>query len=291
MTDFLDTDLNNVGSAGVIAELAEETAAREILHIDGEAGTRKAFILGNRQKVHEIDLEPTLPNPLRKRGTVKLDDQGSFCEYVGRHSLVRATTLWADIDKGTVTAVFDDHAAHVDKDTVGAPGWGQHRAVLTLVETEDWEHWTKFDGKTLMQSIFAEHLEDGADAIRVPDAATMLEIAQTFQAKNNVAFESAFRLTSGEVQLQFKETIAAKSGQRGNIEIPAIFTLGLQPFEGGEHVYAVDARFRYRITEGTLGLAYKMIRPDKVRREAFNEIISMITEGTGLPVLSGTPRP
>ncbi len=45
--------------------------------------------------------------------------------------------------------------------------------------------------------------------------------------------------------------------------------LNLQVFEGGS-VYALKARFMYRITSGNLTLGYRLIRPDVARKLAFD---------------------
>ncbi len=285
MTDY--TELQSVGDgAAVIAELAEQAAGREILEV---TPTTKIVVLAQGQHVHEIDIEDKLERPLYKTGRVAFREADSLVEYVGRHSVEATTTLWSDVNAGTVIAVLNDHA-RADDEQVGAPNWGNHRATLRLEETEDWQRWLKHDGRMLDQASFAEHLEDGADAIREPDAATMLEIAQSFHAKTGVNFRSATRLQDGQVQFQYEETTAAKAGHRGDLQIPTEFILGLIPFEGGAKVYAVTARFRYRLVNGALTLGYKLVRPDKVRKAAFVDITTAIADGTGFPVLAGTPR-
>ena len=243
------------------------------------------LILAEGQRVHEIDNTPSLPNPPRQTGKVTLTDQDSFVLYVNRHRENELTTLWTDVDKGTVTAVLNDHMLHTEM-----AGWADHRATLQLKLTEDWKFWAANDGELLPQTAFAEHLEEGALNIVTPSAADMLEIAQSFQAKRGVDFKASVRLTSGEVGLQYEETTAAKAGVKGTIEIPEAFTLKLQPFDGGPEYTDIVARFRYRINDGQLLLGYKITRPDMVKRAAFNEITASISEGIGLPVMAGTPR-
>jgi uncharacterized protein YfdQ (DUF2303 family) len=160
---------------------------------------------------------------------------------------------------------------------------------LNLPATPDWTLWLGKNGQLLDQAVFAEHIEDGAHCIGDPDPATMLEIAQSFQAHTNVSFKSGSRLTSGETRLQYEEEVNARAGQTGSIEIPDAITLRLQPFEGSP-TYEVLARFRYRLAGGNLKLGYRLIRPDIVRREAFLAVGAQITENTGLPVLAGAPR-
>jgi uncharacterized protein YfdQ (DUF2303 family) len=231
------------------------------------------------------DIEEYGLNPRRQTGKVTLTDQDSFVLYVNRHRDDDRTTLWTNVDAGTVTAVLNDH---MQDDTEA--GWADHRAALQLKLTEDWKFWAANDGKWLSQTTFAEHIEEGALNVVNPAAADMLEIAQSFQAKRGVAFKSSVRLESGEVGLLYEETTDAKVGVRGTIDVPSSFTLKLQPFDGGPEYTDLVSRFRYRINDGQLLLGYKINRPDLVKRAAFNEITSSVSEGTALPVMAGTPR-
>ena len=266
----------------VIRDLAETAATRTV--IDLVPGRLAGVLHGQGQVLHEVDLEEFEDAPFRKTGTVELGGVDSFGLYVNRHQVADATTLWADVDAGTVTAVIDDHVAGAE-----LAGWGQHRAILALAETPDWEHWLALDGKMVAQGVFAEHIEFGAGSVKEPSAADMLEIAQTFHAKSGVDFQSGIRLSSGETQLQYVETVAARVGQKGSVEVPASFTLALQPFHSSD-AYEVLARFRYRINGGNLQLGYRLVRPDLARRQAFDDLCAGITTATNLPVLSGRPR-
>lgn len=281
MTDF--TELANVtgSDAAVIAELAEDAAARE--KIDLVPGRVVAVLHKNDQVLKTIDLEQYDPHPVRKIGAVQLADADSFVTYVTRHCEPEATTLWADVDRGTIAAVLDDHEIGQ-----GDAGWGQHRATLTLKPTADWLHWAKYDGKLLDQATFAEHIEDGVDAIRDPDAATMLEVAQTFQAKTGASVNSTQRL-GGHIELAYEHQTTAKAGISGRLDVPELLTLGLAPFEGSD-LYEVKARIRFRLHDGQLAIGYRLIRPDKVRRAAFDDVVRAVALGADLPVMSGQPR-
>ncbi len=273
----------------VLADLAEQAAIpHEVAtgRLHGEAGARTDLLLWLRrhdQELAVVDLEEYAARPARMRGLVATSTAEAFIGYVDRHKDETATTLWSQVRRGVVEAVLDDH------DSTGEPGWGDHRVQLQLQPTKDWQHWIGGDGKLQSQEGFAEHLEDGADCVVSPDAATMLEVAQSFHAKRGVNFKSSNRLDCGEVQFVYEESIAAKAGQRGDLSVPDTFTLALAPFEGSA-VYTLYARFRYRIADGALRLGYRLVRPDKVREVAFTEICEQITVGLELPVLAGTPR-
>jgi len=183
--------------------------------------------------------------------------------------------------KGT-TRLFDD------ADVEFGAAWADHRAVLTLKATPEWTHWAGPNGQMLGQEAFAEHIETGADEVVKPSGAEMLELAQTFHAKNNVAFKQSTILASGERQFAYEETIAAKAGQTGKLTIPKEFELGIAPFEGTDK-YKVIARLRYRIREGALTIGYKLDRPEVVQLAAFDDVASRIAAAADLTILSGLP--
>lgn len=281
MTEQLATIMSTPGEADVIAALADRAAAREVVEISDDLAV---IVLGPGQSIEPFELEQYAVRPNAKRGDVALTDADSFVAYVKRHMTEDGTTIWANLAKGTgsarVVAVIDDHS------TTTLPGWGRHRATMSLQTTPDWDHWLGQDNKWLSQDAFAEHIEDGADAIREPVAATMLEIAENFHARHGVNFKSTRRL-SGEVQFQYEENTNAQSGE---LTIPTTITLGLAPFEGGTP-YAITARFRYRLANGNLSLGYRLIRPDRVRKAAFTDVATTIAAGTDLVVMNGAPRP
>lgn len=277
--------------ARALLELTTAAAGREpVVLIEDKL---VAFVTDGEQEVHQVDLrefeERYADRPRRLAGRVTLKDADSFVEYCKRHRDDGATTLWSSVEAGSVTAVFNDHAENGGEADGGKPGFGDHRGVLLVQDSPDWMHWMKNNGKLIPQAEFAEHIEDGAASIVDPDAASMLELAQSFQANTKVDFESGDRLQSGEVKLTFKETTTARAGETGHIDIPTMIELNLQVFEGGS-VYALKARFMYRITNGNLTLGYRLTRPDVARKLAFDDISATVSEGIALPIMAGVPR-
>lgn len=279
-----DALFESTSEAAVVADLASKAAEPAQITIVDD---RLVGVVVNGQ-LTTFDLDKYRDNPVRAIGASTLTDQDSFVELVNRYSDQTATTVWSDVNAGTFTAVLDDHG-RTSEDAGGLPGHGTHRSTLRLQNSPDWEHWLKLDNKMVDQSTFAEHIEDGAGNIVKPEAAAMLELAQSFQANTRVDFESADRLDSGAVNLVFKETVAARAGHTGQIEIPTMIELNLQVFEGGA-VYALKARFKYRIDNGRLTLGYRLIRPDVARKLAFDDVSAVVSDGLGLPILAGTPR-
>ncbi|NUS86346.1 MAG: DUF2303 family protein [Streptomyces sp.] len=262
------------------AETIVNTALRSAEHHELEPG--KFYVFNTPTGIADVDL--TGPEhtgiPPRKRGTTTVRDAVSFLAYWAKHSDT-SSEVYADAEKLTVTAVLDAH--HPE-----APRFGSHRLHLALRETEAWKQWMRCDGLLVSQDAFAEFLEDHLPELLDPDSATMLEIAQSFQAAVKVDFQSATRLSSGQRQFQYVETQTSKAGQKGTLSVPETFTIGLVPFEGSEG-YRLTARLRHRITPDGLKLGYKLERPDEVRRTAFADVVKAIGAEIDTPVMNGTP--
>lgn len=236
-----------------------------------------------RERVEVVDLtgDQYRETPRRKTGTVQVRDIAAFAQYYAKHSTADVSEVYANLDRNSITAVLDAHAADI-------PGWAGHRVVLTVRRTRNWETWAELDGKYVDQSTFAEHIEANLPDIAEPDGADLLELCQTFQATTEVSFKSGSLLASGARELQYTENVAASGGRTRQIQIPKGLTLALAPFEDNEPV-AVTARFRYRIKEGTLFLGYVLDQPQDVLRAAFDRIIAATQEKTGATIMRGTP--
>lgn len=243
------------------------------------------------QRIELTDLEPFSLNPFRARGVHTAYDAPSFAALVNRYKDPASTTVWADKPANTFHAVLDDHVG-IDETTGPSPEWGQHRVTLQLHHTDDWKLWTNpnVDGKLQTQVSFAEFLERAAINITQPDPATFLEIAMSLRATKGVDFQSSFVQQSGELGFRYEETVTAKAGQKGQLDIPRSFTIEVQPYEGSG-VYPLQALLLYRITNDGLGIGYRLIRPNEVLRQVFDDTSTAVAAATSLPVYAGKPRP
>lgn len=279
----MSADLN----AQVIADYV--TAAAEP-HVLDPADRFHSVIIPNGASHKVIDLETCrealLPNPRRKTGTVAIHDAATFIAYLGKHA-VDETEVWADLDKQALVAVINGHGSSATDDT-GLPGHGDFRARLALTHTPAWAAWMANNGRLLTQLQFAEHIEARAIDIKTPSGAEMLEVAQSFQAKRNLSFESGRSLSTGEVQLEYREEIKESAGKKGNLSFPREIGLALIPFVGGDP-YGVKARLRYRIADGNLQMGYLLERPEDVLADAFGQILEQVEAGIEVPVFRGTP--
>lgn len=234
--------------------------------------------------------------PKRKAGTVTVRNVASFVHYYAKHS-DGDSEVFADLDKGTVTAVLDAHHGAGDDFPDAEARWQQHRLVLQLQPTLPWRRWTGKNEQMMPQQQFAEFVEDNARDVdpegRVK-AADLLEIAQKFQAHTTVAFTSGKRLSSGQAQFEYTEETTAKAGQKGTIEIPTEFDLAIWPYEDCKPETAADlkiiaARFRYRIENGNLKLGYFLNDPARFAQEAVERIVAKLAGECNVTVMHGQP--
>ncbi|HET7690007.1 MAG TPA: DUF2303 family protein [Nocardioidaceae bacterium] len=235
----------------------------------------------------DVELDEFAERPRRKSGTYAVHDADSFVGYLEKHGLGQHTTeVWADVTKARVVGVINAHLGTTGDGIEDYAGWADHRVTYDVAYTDAWKAWAKFDGQLLSQSDFAEHIEERAIDIISPSAAEMLELAQHFQATTGVTYESSKLLSSGERQFEYKETIDAKAGKRGQLEIPKEFQLALTPFEGADP-YRIVARFRYRLDNGVLRIGYRLERPSDLLRDAFLGVVAKIEENVEAPVYRG----
>ena len=273
-----DVDLNENEAAVLAGELLAE--AQKL----GENTWGVLVPEGATHKVVDLNdqLERLEANPLRAKGTVGLHTVDDLARYVTRHDDKAATTVWVDLHGHAVVAVLNDHG--------DAPGWGDHRAQLKLSQSPEWTRWKRHSGNFLDQPTFAEHIELSLDDIVKPDAADVLEMAQHIEGTASAEFQGGHRLQSGAVQLGYVETIDAKAGVRGELEIPKEFELALAPFDGEKPV-PVRARFRFRLRGSVLQLGYVLVRPDDVLRASIDDITQRLANTFGEDrVFVGTPR-
>lgn len=216
----------------------------------------------------------------RKTGTTTVRDAASFLTYYAKHK-DDATEVYSDVEALSVTAVLNAHAA-ADAD------FGDHRLILGLRRTKAWQEWLALDNKLVDQDRFANFLEDQLPYLETPDAATMLEIAQSIKATTKAEFQSSSRLQSGERKFAFVEDTKASAGAKGDLAIPETFTIAVPPFEGAA-AYKMTARFKYRLGGGSLALGFKLEQPEERAKAAFADVLGAIAEGIDTPVLNGTP--
>jgi uncharacterized protein YfdQ (DUF2303 family) len=244
-------------------------------------------------------LEHLLARPVYKRGTFKAQTSDAFIGYVLLHrtpgTLVTGTVTTSG---GTFHCDLDGHepnqALDADQIREGLPSWRTHHAHLALEASPEWTRWNARNTTIIEQSAFAEFIEENAADITVPegsklpDAAIMLSVATTLDAKTEVTFSSGIRLQNGTQQLTYNELVQGQAvGAEGKIEIPARFAVAIAPFVGAPK-YAVIARLKYYLSRGKVSFKYELDRPYRIIEDAYKAEALKIAQALGQPVLLGS---
>lgn len=199
-------------------------------------------------------------------------DPASFVRYMKRYGDPDRSLIRLDARTGRVKGTLN----YLDNQAE-AIGWRNHTVTLKCAATDELMAWERADEKLMTQDTFAEFVEDNQPVFIEPDAATMLELAQSMRGSVNVNWQKAVQLSNGETKFEYIEDVEAKAGKRGDLTIPVTFRIGLRLYEGGER-FPIDARLRWRVNSGNLLIGYKMLRLEDVRRVAFDRITETITD-------------
>lgn len=221
-----------------------------------------------------VDLSDRLPAPRRLQQKLIAYTPKSFVDYVNEFGDKGTTMIFAAPEFNTITALLDYHRSATE------PSWLGHSIQLRLKPTKEWSEWVAHSGSqnAMSQVPFAHFLEDHIKDIAEPNGAELLEIALTIEATKGISFKSHRRLSDGSVLAMYTEDVKG-TAQDGKMQIPTEFVLGLVPYEGVQK-YRVNARFRYRISDGALVVWYELERPDDVLKDAFTKIVEAIATGT-----------
>ncbi len=218
-----------------------------------------------------VELQNILNTPNRIDERVTLTTPSSFLRYYNAFCDERSV-VFCNKEDALFKAVLDWHRSPK------IPAWGTHQAVYGMPKTPEWASWEIKNGVRMNQDAFALFIEQNHDEIVSPAGAQMLEIAESLRAHQNVDFSRAINLSNGQIQLNYNETIDGKAGKSGQLEIPQKIKIGVQLFNDGD-AYAVEAHFRYRITNGVLQMWYDLIRPHKAHQKAVEDIVETIRSG------------
>ncbi len=266
-------------NAATVRELID-AGRRSIGVLEADIEGIKFAVIPEGYKVHSLEsLQYTdyAEAPHRKKGNVELQDPKSFIEYWNLfHD--EDSRIFGGLDHLWIKAVLDYHRVGEKP-----PRWGQHTVTLRVKPSDEWNIWFGQNGKKREQVDFAEFIEDNTPDIIDPSAATMLEVARTLSAKNNVEFSSGIRLDNGQVKLTYTEEIKGSYGT-GDVEVPERFTIRIPVFNGTAPVEIV-ARLRYRLNGGRIAFWYDLLRPTAILRAGFQKVVEQVEQATKSVVL------
>lgn len=274
--DMMSEAITNAATLGALA-----CAAIEPQNINGH----HYVVLPKDARREDITdlVEKAQPTPTRKRGTVVLKDLASLLAYSDAQTTANGShssgMIYCDADSRKITAVFNDHRGT-------QPGWRDFRAEFKAEYTPEFAKWLKNSGVQMNQNDFAEFVEENFADITEPAAQCLLDVATTIQAKTDISFSSSKLLQNGQVQLGYTETIDARAGANGALQIPKLFTIGVRIFKNGAG-YKIVARLKYRLNGGSVKFWYELDRPERSVEDAFAEYVEKVRETSGYLVLIG----
>lgn len=232
-----------------------------------------------------VDLEPFLPRPRRQKASRQFTNLESLVTYAARFPLNEAAVYVGE----HVRLILDDH-------NDAAAGWQEHRATVALRLHPTWQAVKAANAQLLDQTAFAELVESLGGNWVTPDAAEMLEIAQTIEIAGERRYASSRRLADGSTSLAFVDTTNAKAGQAGDLTVPTRVAVGCRIFEGLDVVVRLDARLRTRLKGTEVKFAVLL---DKTPAEIENEARAAVADtletmfadvaSTIVPVHAGNP--
>lgn len=263
------------------SEVVQKIIASVLALGEAKSGERDSYAIvpdGCRIEAVEEIVANFRDTPARIEASRKLASAEAFVRYVNAYGGADTIVL-SDANRSTVTAIIDYHGA--------SPGWCLHTAVFTPRQTPEWILWLGANNRKMSQVEFVEFIENNAPDIKTPPAAEMKQMVRSLKSQRKVDFQSAVNLNNGNVSFQYTETDSAKMG-KGNVEVPEEFTLRLVAHEGGDAV-EIEARLRYRISDGKLLMWYDLFRPHIIDQDAFDKAVAAIVEGVSpIDVYSGS---
>jgi len=225
------------------------------------------------------DLEFLGTGPRRINKSVGFHRLDSLCRYILEFK-DDTTIVLINQQTGYVSCTLDYHAPD-------GPAWCGHTATFSPVPTEEWKRWWNKNGVSLSQRELAEFIEENAPDIVDPPSAELLDVARSLTARMNVNFKRAIVLEDDTVQLAFEETIEAKAGAKGTLDIPSSFVVNIAVFAGGL-VAPLEVRLRYSIKEGMLSFRLVLVRPHKQIEQAISHIAAEIETVTKIKPYYGS---
>lgn len=278
--DFLEATGDGIASAAnLVAALAASGLEPKTI------GAHSYAPLPPGYKMHELTeaIEKAQPTPNRKRGTMALHSVPSLLDYCADQQAQAGGYIYADLSSRTITAVFNDQRV-----AGTGTGWRDHRAVFKAEHTPEFQMWMNRNKQPFSQQDFAEFIEDNfADLAAEEAAQSLLRVATTIRATNQINFSSAKRLVDGQTQLVYNEVLETKAGENGELKIPQIFTIGVRIFKNDD-AYALRARLKYKVGSGAITFRYELDRPERSVEDAFNGYVAQVREKSGYTVLLGS---
>jgi len=225
--------------------------------------------------------------PLRRAGTVKLSDTASFLEYWKRQGDQPGSYIYGSMVPAQFLAVLNEHYRE-------HPDWRDHRALYALTHSDEWNTWAGKSGKQFDgNDVFAAWLEENLFDIVAPEPAKFMDVALNMRIRQGQVFGKKVRLNDGDIVLEYSNSVEGTSTMATGetLTIPERFEISVPVFKGRDAPkYIVEARFRYRLNNGSLKIHYDLVRPNKTIETAFAALLDEIETTANTKILWGTPE-
>jgi hypothetical protein len=267
-------------------------------------------------------LEPFLPRPLRKKGTIISHDLDSFIAAMQAHTQTEKDTGTAGGNSASKSTVFvkKDGTSIVGILNFHGPGADQQdhsdlRVSYAPKFSKQWKDWQEvMKNGAIPTNAFAdfidEHIEDidqppepvGKGKIEGPDARfhklasthkttyaapeELLLLARGMKVGVNAKVEEKFDPQTGEITALLQTEHKADTGAASKPnKVPGLFLLLIPVFEGGA-LYRLPVRLRYRVANGLLW-SFNIINEQKALDDAVGDMKKRIAEETKLSTWYG----
>lgn len=215
-----------------------------------------------------LSLEKFQRDPNRIKAIQRFEDIASLAQYLATWGEPE-TMISVSSSNACISAVIDHH----DTMSEHKPRACEHRASFEAQLHPVIKLWLGMQGKTLSQLQFGRFLEDRAQDVISPDAASVMEMVMTFDAIKKVTFRSSQRLHDGRRQFNYSEENEA----RGATTLPEYF-LVRAPIYSGMEPQDVKFMIRYDINDGALLFRIEMHNQELVMLEAFEKCVLALRE-------------
>ncbi|UQE73859.1 DUF2303 family protein [Gordonia sp. PP30] len=196
-------------------------------------------------------------------------DRDSFGRELRRRGLDSDGTVWASRAKGRVTAVYNDLSTDLDD----AYTRRDDRLMLQFVTDPDWSTFGNVaDGQYHGQEEFGDLLDDAGHLIISHQAADLVELADSIRATSSGHFESRIQRSTGSQSVGWSESVEARAGAAGDLEVPKVVVFRVARFEDFPTVDLV-CQVRLRVKGGQLLLGLFPRPYEHLLREQWQTVI------------------
>lgn len=257
------------GAALVPHLITDAWGCQHILRPNGNDGQ---FLRENITPRGAVKINPAFIDQM-----VNIDQAHSLVDYVNRFKTAD-TVIFADLDELEIAAVIDYHKA----DSAG-PGLVEHRAVLKLTHSSEWETWNAISARMYDQKAFARMIDINSDDVISPTGSALLEMVMDVEMATTVSV--ARRLESTGSDRGRTDASRVTTGTR----LPPFFLLSIPVFTGEA---AVEVRAMTKDSQdansGKISLGLELVRTRIIVEKELARIAHSIAKATSVPVMLGS---